>query len=141
LVLAVGGGLVAGDLVWENTWGAEVTVFGQPVTGYSRGWLLAGAAMLGGCRRLVAGGLGGATKGRRERRRELRRLWRNRRHHRSDSDAESTGVLDGKIDLATAIWPRGRTMPPPEPIWIVFVAIVLMGCVLLAVRAFRRRHR
>jgi hypothetical protein len=32
-------------------------------------------------------------------------------------------------------------MPPPEPIWIVFVAIVLMGCVLLAVRAFRRRHR
>ena len=38
---------MVGDLVWENTRGAEVAVFGQPVTGYSRGWLLAGAAMLG----------------------------------------------------------------------------------------------
>jgi hypothetical protein len=46
----------------------------------------------------------------------------------------------GKIDLATAIWPKGRTMLAPEPIW-VFVTIVLMGCVLLAVRAFRRRRR
>jgi hypothetical protein len=46
----------------------------------------------------------------------------------------------GKIDLATAIWLRGRTMPAPEPIWVVFVTIVLMGSVLLAVRALRRRR-
>jgi hypothetical protein len=32
-------------------------------------------------------------------------------------------------------------MPAPEPIWVVFVTIVLMGCVLLAVRGFRRRRR
>jgi len=32
-------------------------------------------------------------------------------------------------------------MPAPEPIWVVFVTIVLMGSVLLAVRAFRRRRR
>jgi hypothetical protein len=36
-VLAVAGGVVVGDLVWENTTAAEVTVFGQPVTGYSQG--------------------------------------------------------------------------------------------------------
>jgi hypothetical protein len=32
-------------------------------------------------------------------------------------------------------------MAPLEPIWVVFVTIVLMGCVLLTVRAFRRRRR
>jgi hypothetical protein len=32
-------------------------------------------------------------------------------------------------------------MPPLEPIWVVFVVIVLVGSVVLAVRAFRRRHR
>jgi hypothetical protein len=46
-VVAVAGGVVVGDLVWENATAAEVTVFGQPVTGYSQGWLLAMAATLG----------------------------------------------------------------------------------------------
>jgi hypothetical protein len=46
-VLAVAGGVVVGDLMWENTRAAEVTVFGQPVTGYPQGWLLAMAATLG----------------------------------------------------------------------------------------------
>jgi hypothetical protein len=32
-------------------------------------------------------------------------------------------------------------MPPLEPIWVVFVTMVLVGCVLLAVRAFRHRRR
>jgi hypothetical protein len=32
-------------------------------------------------------------------------------------------------------------MPPLEPIWVVFVTVVLVGCVLLAVLAFRRRRR
>jgi len=32
-------------------------------------------------------------------------------------------------------------MPPLEPIWVVFVMVVLVGSVLLAVRAFRRRRR
>jgi hypothetical protein len=46
-VLAVAGGVVVGDLVWENPTATEVSVFGQPVTGYSQGWLLAMAATLG----------------------------------------------------------------------------------------------
>jgi hypothetical protein len=32
-------------------------------------------------------------------------------------------------------------MPALELIWGVFVTIVLIGCVLLTVRAFRRRRR
>jgi hypothetical protein len=32
-------------------------------------------------------------------------------------------------------------MPSLEPIWVVFVTMVLVGCVVLAMRAFRRRRR
>ena len=32
-------------------------------------------------------------------------------------------------------------MPPLEPIWVFFVTMVLVGCVVLAMRAFRRRRR
>jgi hypothetical protein len=74
-VLAVAGGVVVvGDLVWENTTAAEVTVFGQPVTGYHQGWLLAMAATLGFVVALLLVASVGATKGRRERRRQLRML-------------------------------------------------------------------
>jgi len=93
-VLAVAGGVVVGDLVWENTTAAEVTVFGQPVTGYSQGWLLAMAAMLGFVVALLLVASVGATKGRRERRRQLRRLRRDRRHHRAEPAGGDTGVLD-----------------------------------------------
>jgi uncharacterized integral membrane protein len=31
---------------------------------------------------------------------------------------------------------------PLEPIWVLFfVTVVLIGCLVLGVRAFRRRHR
>jgi hypothetical protein len=93
-VLAVTGGMVVGNLVWENTTAAEVTVFGQPVTGYPQGWLLAMAATLGFVVALLLVASVGATKGRRERRRQLRRLRRDRRHHRADPEAEYTSVLD-----------------------------------------------
>jgi hypothetical protein len=36
--------VVVGDLMWENPPSTEVTMFGQPVTGYSQDWLLATAA-------------------------------------------------------------------------------------------------
>lgn len=32
-------------------------------------------------------------------------------------------------------------MRPLKPIWVVFMTIVFVGCVVLAVRAFRRRRR
>jgi hypothetical protein len=31
-------------------------------------------------------------------------------------------------------------MPPLEPIWVAFVTVMLTGCLVLAVRAFRRRR-
>jgi hypothetical protein len=31
-------------------------------------------------------------------------------------------------------------MPPLEPIWVAFVTVVLAGCLVLGVRAFRRRR-
>ena len=93
-VLAVAGGVVVGNLVWENTMAAEVSVFGQPVTGYSQGWLLAVAAMLGFVVALLLVASVGATKGRRERRRQLRMLRRDRHHHRAEPEVEHSSVLD-----------------------------------------------
>ena len=46
-VLAVAGGVVVADLVWENTTAGQITVFHHTVSGYPEGWLLAIAAGLG----------------------------------------------------------------------------------------------
>jgi hypothetical protein len=46
-LVAIIGGVVVGDLVLENPTADQVTVFNQPVSGYSEGWLLAMAAALG----------------------------------------------------------------------------------------------
>ena len=93
-VLAVAGGVVVGDLVWENPTAAEVTVFGQPVTGYSQGWLLAMSAMLGFVVAILLVASAGATKGRRERRRQLRRLRREQHQHPGEPEAQYASVLD-----------------------------------------------
>jgi hypothetical protein len=93
-MLAVAGGVVVADLVWENPTAAEVIVFGQPVTGYSQGWLLAMAAMLGVVVAVLLVASVGATKGRRERRRQLRRLRRERRQHQTEPEGQYTSVLD-----------------------------------------------
>ena len=93
-MLAVAGGVVVGDLVWENPAAAEVTVFGQPVTGYSQGWLLAMAALLGVVVALLLVASVRSTKGRRKRRRQLRTLRDDRRRHRGEPEAQYTSVLD-----------------------------------------------
>jgi hypothetical protein len=93
-VLAVDGGVVVGNLVWENTTAAEVTVFNQPITGYPQGWLLATAAALGFVVALLVMASVGATKGRRERRRQLRMLRRDRHHHRAEPEVDHSSVLD-----------------------------------------------
>ncbi len=93
-VLAVAGAVVVADLVWENPTAAEVIVFGQPVTGYPQGWLLAMAATLRFVVAMLLVASVGATKGRRKRRRQLRRLRRERRQHRGEPEAQDTSVLD-----------------------------------------------
>jgi hypothetical protein len=102
-VLAAAGGVVVGNLVWENSAAAEVTVFNQPVTGYPQGWLLAAAAALGFVVALLLVASVNVTKGRRERRRQLRLL---RRRHRQVAESEQgdSSVLDhwfGRNDTPT----------------------------------------
>jgi uncharacterized integral membrane protein len=93
-LLAVAGGVVVGDLVWENRAGAEVSIFGQPVADYPQGWILAMAATLGFIVAVLLVASVGATKRHRERRRLLRRLRRARQHQPAESELENTSVLD-----------------------------------------------
>jgi hypothetical protein len=93
-VLAAAGGVVVGDLVWENTAAAEVTVLGQPVTGYPQGWLLGAAAGLGFVIALLLVASMNTTKRRRERRRQLRQLRRRRHRQVTEPDQERPSVLD-----------------------------------------------
>ena len=93
-VLATAGGVVVGNLVWENTAAAEVTVFGRPVTGYPQGWLLGAAAGLGFLIALLLIASLNATKRRRERRRQLRQLRRRRHSQVTEPDQERASVLD-----------------------------------------------
>jgi hypothetical protein len=86
LLLAITGGIVVGDLVWENTTAGEVTVFNQTVADYSQGWLLATAAALGFLVGLLLVASLSSTKARRARRRQLRSL---RRGDLQDQGAES----------------------------------------------------
>ena len=73
-VLAVAGGIVVADLVWENPAAGQVTVFHQTVGGYPGGWLLAIAAGLGFVVALLLVAAINSTKGRRARRKQLRGL-------------------------------------------------------------------
>jgi hypothetical protein len=75
-VLAVAGGVVVADLVWENTAAGQVTVFHHAVSGYPVGWLLAIAAGLGCVVALLLVASMSSTKGRRARRKQLDRLRR-----------------------------------------------------------------
>jgi hypothetical protein len=79
-VLAVAGGVVVADLVWENTAAGQITVFHHTVSGYPEGWLLAIAAGLGFVVALLLVASMNATKGRRARRKQLRRLRRGLEH-------------------------------------------------------------
>ena len=73
-VVAVAGGVVVADLVWENPTAGQITVFHHTVGGYPEGWLLATAAGLGFVVALVLVASINSTKGRRGRRKQLRGL-------------------------------------------------------------------
>jgi hypothetical protein len=73
-VVAVAGGVVVADLVWENTAAGQVTVFSHTVGGYPEGWTLAIAAGLGFVVALLLVASVNSTKRRRARRKQLGRL-------------------------------------------------------------------
>jgi hypothetical protein len=93
-VLAVAGGVVVADLVWENTAAGQVTVFHQTVGGYPEGWLLAAAAGLGFAVALLLVASANSTKGRRARRKQLGRLRRGLEHQVVAPEPDHARLLD-----------------------------------------------
>ena len=77
-LLAILGGALVGDLIWENTATGEVTVLDRTLVSYPQGWLLAAAAGIGFVTALLLVASMSSTKGRRNRRRELRAMQRDR---------------------------------------------------------------
>ena len=94
LLLAILGGALVGDLVWENTDTGEVTVLGRTAVDYPQGWLLAAAAALGFVVALLLVASVSSTKARRARRRQLRAMQRNPQHEGVQPDREYADWLD-----------------------------------------------
>jgi hypothetical protein len=118
LLLAIVGGVVVGDLVWENTIAGELTVFDQPVTGYPQGWLLGMAAVLGFVVALLLVASLNSTKGRRARRRQLRSIKRARRDQATGSEREHASWLDESFGGAQAVDKVGEPVGhPAEPLY------------------------
>jgi hypothetical protein len=67
--------------------------------------------------------------------------WQSPRGLEVDRSRPPPPGRSGKISPSNDHLVKGRAMPPLEPIWVVVVTVVLVGCVLLAVCAFRRRRR
>jgi hypothetical protein len=115
LLLALIGGALVGDLVWENTGAGEVTVLDRTATTYPQGWLLAAAAAIGFAIALLLVASASSTKARRNRRRELRSMKRDRRDQGFEPDdaswlEESTGRRETAADTG------GQFQRPPEPL-------------------------
>jgi hypothetical protein len=77
LLLAMLGGVLVGDLVWENTANGEVTVLDRTLVSYPQGWLLAAAAGIGFVIALLLVASVSSTEARRNRRRQLRGMKRD----------------------------------------------------------------
>ena len=93
-VLAVAGGVVVADLVWENTTVGQVAVFHHTVTGYPEGWLLAIVAGLGFVVALLLVASVSSTKRRRAGRKQLRRLRRGREDQMAAPEPDNARLLD-----------------------------------------------
>jgi hypothetical protein len=94
LLLAILGGALVGDLVWENTTAGEVTVLDRTLVSYPQGWLLAGAAALGFMIALLLVASVSSTKGRRQRRRQLRSLKHQPQREGIEPEQEYANWLD-----------------------------------------------
>jgi hypothetical protein len=122
LLLAIIGGALVGDLVWENTSAGEVTVLDRTVAGYPQGWLLAATAALGFVVGLLLVASWSSTKSRRARRRQLRAMRRGQQDHDIELGREDTHWLDEHIGRPeTAVDARERfqrqSAPQSEPLY------------------------
>jgi hypothetical protein len=93
-LVAIIGGVVVGDLVLENPTVGDVTVFNQPVNGYSQGWLLAMAAALGFVVAVLLVASVNSTSARRARRKQLRTISSGRQPQVTEPQQEEASLLD-----------------------------------------------
>jgi hypothetical protein len=119
LLLAMIGGALVGDLVWENTTAGEATVLGRTAVNYPQGWLLAGAAALGFVVALLLVASVSSTRARRQRRRQLRSMRRRLEGEGIETELEHASWLDeslGRRDTAAAAdaSPGSRSEPLHE---------------------------
>ena len=96
LLLAIIGGALVGDLIWENTANGEVTVLDRTLVSYPQGWLLAAAAAVGFVTALLLVASVSSTKGRRSRRRQLRAMKRD--HQDPGFEPDHAGWVEERFD-------------------------------------------
>ena len=118
LLLAILGGALVGDLVWENTAAGEVTVLDRTVSVYPQGWLLAAAAGLGFVVALLLVASVSSTKARRARRRQLRALRYDQRHEGVEREGDHADWLDESFGRREHGADAGGPLPPrSEPLY------------------------
>jgi hypothetical protein len=100
-LLALIGGALVGDLVWENTGAGEATVLGRTVDGYPQGWLLSAAAALGFVVALLLVVSVSSTKARRARRRQLRAMKREPQPRDVEPEGDYARWLDESFGRRT----------------------------------------
>jgi hypothetical protein len=116
LLLALIGGALVGDLIWENTANGEVTVLDRTAVSYPQGWLLAAAAAVGFVTALLLVASVSSTKARRNRRRQLRALKRDQQDPGFEPDR--AGWLDERFDSReTAAGAEGPSQRRSEPLY------------------------
>ena len=116
LLLAMLGGALVGDLIWENTANGEVTVLDRTLVSYPQGWLLAAAAGIGFVTALLLVASVSSTKARRSRRRQLRAMKRDRQEPGFEPD--HAGWLEERVDSQGTA--AGAERPPQrqaEPLY------------------------
>jgi hypothetical protein len=118
LLLAIIGGALVGDLVWENTSAGEVTVLDRTVAGFPQGWLLAATAALGFVVGLLLVASWNSTRARRARRRQFRSMRRGQQDHDIELGRGDTSWLDEHVGRPeTTVDARERFQRQPEPLY------------------------
>jgi hypothetical protein len=118
LLLAILGGALVGDLVWENTTAGEATVLDRTLVSYPQGWLLAGAAALGFVIALLLVASVSSTKARRDRRRQLRSLKHQPQREGIEPEQEYANWLDESSGRdETAAGAGDPLTRPSEPLY------------------------
>jgi hypothetical protein len=117
-LLALIGGALVGDLIWENTSAGEVTVLGRTVDGYPQGWLLSAAVALGFVVALLLVASVSSTKGRRARRRQLRSIRRDPQPRDLELQEDYARWLDESFGRRTGTEDADPSLPrQSEPLY------------------------